>query len=160
MDRLMRATALATLLILPTLVAAQADELFKLNNSRNISCGRSLKPGKLRIATCTSYTYLFNAKTSEYFRCEVSLAVTRDKKEVITALSDGHCERRPRIFEADSSYSFDAVETEPPDTNSYFGAGGYSVWAADTRQQKVRGCITISTGLGSDVSKCIDMKFK
>jgi hypothetical protein len=25
---------------------------------------------------------------------------------------------------------------------------------------KVRGCITISSGLGSDISKCVDMKFE
>jgi len=31
---------------------------------------------------------------------------------------------------------------------------------ADTTAQKVRGCITIASGLGSDVSKCLDMTFQ
>jgi hypothetical protein len=152
--------AFGTLLIWPLLAAARADELFKLGNSQNISCGRSLKRGKLKIATCTSYTYIFNVKTSEYFRCHASLAVARDAREVITVNTDGYCERKSRIFDSDSSYDFDAAETEPPSTNAFFGKGGYSVWAADTGQQKVRGCITIDTGLGSDVSRCVEMKFK
>ena len=32
--------------------------------------------------------------------------------------------------------------------------------AADTTQQKLRGCIIISSGLGSDISKCLDMTFQ
>ncbi|MGZ5961746.1 MAG: hypothetical protein ACXWLE_11770, partial [Rhizomicrobium sp.] len=55
-----------------TLGSACADE-FKLSNSQRIACGRGLSAGKLRTAKCTSYTYVFNAKTSEYFRCQVSL---------------------------------------------------------------------------------------
>jgi hypothetical protein len=55
---------------------------------------------------------------------------------------------------------FDATETEPPNTNSFFGPGGYSVWAADTSAQKLRGCITISSGLGTDITKCLDMTFQ
>jgi hypothetical protein len=160
MENRMTRIALGALLTLPPFVAAQADELFRLVHTGNIACGRSLKPGKLRVATCSSYSYLFNVRTSEYFRCHASLAVTRDKKEVITALTDGNCERKPRIFEADSRYEFDAAETEPPNTNSFFGPGGFSVWAADTQQQKVRGCITIATGPDSDVSRCVDMTFK
>ena len=140
--------------------AAQADELFKLSNNQKISCSRGLAPGKLNTATCKSYTYLFNTKTSEYFRCQVSLALTRDNKEVINVQTDGGCTKRPRIFEADGHYDFDATETEPPNTNSFFGQGGYSIWAADTTQQKVRGCIIISSGLGSDISKCLDMTFQ
>ncbi|MBV9530738.1 MAG: hypothetical protein JO283_06650, partial [Bradyrhizobium sp.] len=92
--------------------------------------------------------------------CQISLALTRDNKEVISVQSDGSCTKKPRIFETDSTYAFDATETEPPNTNTYFGQGGYSVWAADTTQQKVRGCITISSGLGSDISKCLDMPFQ
>ena len=148
-------------LLLSTLVgAAQADELFKLSNSQKISCSRGLAPGKLNTATCKSYAYVFNTKTSEYFRCQVSLALTRDNKEVINVQSDGSCTKKPRIFETDSNYEFDATETEPPNTNSFFGQGGYSIWAADTTQQKVRGCIIISSGLGSDISKCLDMTFQ
>jgi hypothetical protein len=140
--------------------AARAEDLFRLANQQNISCSRGLAPGKLNTATCTSYTYVFNTKTSEYFRCQVSLALTRDNKEVINVQSDGRCIKKPRIFDADSSYDFDATETAPPNTNSFFGQGGYSIWAADTMQQKVRGCITISSGLGSDISKCLDMNFQ
>ena len=138
---------------------AQADE-FKLSNSQRISCSRGLSAGKLNTATCKSYAYIFNVRTSEYFRCQVSLALTRDNKEVINVQADGGCTKRPRIFDNDSSYSFDAAETEPPNTNSFFGSGGYSVWASDNTAQRVRGCITIASGLGSDVSKCLDMTFQ
>jgi hypothetical protein len=139
--------------------AARADE-FKLSNNQKISCSRGLAPGKLNTATCKSYTYIFNVKTSEYFRCQVSLALTRDNKEVINVQTDGGCVKKPRIFDTESSYSFDAAETEPPNTNSFFGTGGYSIWASDNTAQKVRGCIIISSGLGSDISKCLDMTFQ
>ena len=68
--------------------------------------------------------------------------------------------QKPRIFDTDSNYAFDATETEPPNTNSFFGPGGYAVWASDTATRKLRGCITISSGLGSDISKCLDMTFQ
>ena len=139
--------------------AAQADE-FKISNNQRISCSRGLAPGKLKTSTCKSYAYVFNTKTSEYFRCQVSLALTRDNKEVINVQTDGGCTKKPRIFDTDSSYSFDATETEPPNTNSFFGTGGYAVWASDNTALKVRGCLTISSGLGSDISKCLDMKFE
>ena len=138
---------------------AHADD-FKLSNNQRISCSRGLSPGKLNTATCRSYAYIFNVKTSEYYRCQVTLALTRDNKEVINVQNDGSCVKRPRIFETDSSYSFDATETEPPNTNSFFGPGGYAIWASDNNNLKVRGCIIISSGLGSDISKCIDMKFE
>src|SRR5215468_5240393 len=151
----------AAVLSLVTLVSfACAEELFKLSNNQRISCSRGLAAGKLNTATCKSYTYLFNVKTSEYFRCQVSLALTRDNKEVINVQADGSCTKKPRVFDADSTYAFDATETEPPNTNSFFGQGGYAIWAADTTQQKLRGCITISSGLGSDISKCLDMTFQ
>src|SRR6266576_577169 len=147
-------------LLLVTLVGvARADE-YKLSNNQRISCSRGLSAGKLNTATCKSYAYLFNIKTSEYFRCMVSLALTRDNKEIINIQTDGSCARKPRIFEADSSYSFDATETEAPNTNSFFGPGGYAVWASDNNAQKVRGCISISSGPGSDISKCLDMTFQ
>ena len=149
----------AMALTLVTLVAARADD-YQLSHNQRISCSRGLAPGKLNTATCKSYTYLFNTKTSEYFRCQVSLALTRDNKEVINVQTDGGCIKKPRIFETDGHYDFDATETEPPNTNSFFGPGGYSVWAADTTAQKIRGCIVISSGLGSDISKCLDMTFQ
>src|SRR5258708_2254027 len=139
---------------------AEADE-FKLSNNQRISCSRGLSAGKLNTATCKSYAYLFNVKTSEYFRCQVALVLTRDNKEVINVQTDGGCVKKPRIFDTDSNYSFDATETEPPNTNSFFGPGGYAVWASDNTAQKVRGCITISSGLSAgDVTKCLDMKFE
>ena len=138
---------------------AHADD-FELSHNQRIACSRGLSAGKLNTATCKSYAYIFNTKTSEYFRCTVSLALTRDNKEVINVQTDGGCVKKPRIFETDSHYSFDATETEAPNTNSFFGPGGYAIWAADTTAQKVRGCVTISSGLGSDISKCLDMTFQ
>jgi hypothetical protein len=149
--------ALSFVTLVPT--ARAADE-FQLSHNQRISCSRGLSAGKLNTATCKSYAYIFNVKTSEYFRCTVSLALTRDNKEVINVQTDGGCTKKPRIFETDSNYSFDATETEAPNTNSFFGPGGYAVWASDTTARKVRGCITISSGLGSDISKCLDMTFE
>ena len=139
---------------------AEAADEFKLSSNQRISCGRGLSAGKLNSATCKSFAYLFNSKTSEYFRCSVSLSLTRDNKEILNVQSDGGCVKKPRIFDADGNYSFDATETEPPNTNSFFGTGGYAVWVSDNTARKVRGCITIASGLGSDVVKCIDMKFE
>ena len=153
-----KGAVLSAVVALTLPVAAEADE-FKLSNNQRISCSRGLSPGKLTTATCRSYAYLFNAKTSEYFRCSVSLAMTRDNKEVINVQTDGGCAKRERIFETDGNYTFDAAETEPPNTNSFFGSGGYAVWASDVASRKLRGCIIIASGLGTDVSKCIDMTF-
>lgn len=139
--------------------AAEADD-FKLSNNQRISCSRGLAPGKLTTAACRSYAYLFNVKTSEYFRCSVSLSMTRDAKEIISTQSDGSCLKKPRIFDTDGNYAFDATETEPPNTNSFFGTGGYAIWASDTTAQKLRGCIMLTTGLGGELSKCVDMKFE
>ena len=159
MNHVMKIGLGAALSIMALTPAAEADE-FKLSNNQRIACSRGLAPGKLNTATCKSYAYVFNVKTSEYFRCQVSLALTRDNKEVINVQADGGCTKKPRIFDADSNYVFDATETEPPNTNSFFGTGGYSIWASDNTQQRVRGCITISSGLGSDISKCLDMTFQ
>src|SRR6201985_592795 len=143
---LVRLSLLAALSVLASVSLARADELFRLSNNQRISCSRGLAAGKLNTATCKSYTYIFNVKTSEYFRCQVTLALTRDNKEVINVQTDGGCSRKPRIFDTDSSYSFDATETEPPNTNSFFGTGGYAVWASDNTTQKLRGSLTISSG--------------
>ena len=80
--------------------AAQADD-FKLSHNQRIACSRGLAAGKLNTATCKSYAYVFNVKTSEYFRCQVSLALTRDNKEVINVQTDGGCTKKPRVFEND-----------------------------------------------------------
>src|SRR5258708_13096940 len=97
--------------------AAQADE-FKLVSNQRIACGRGLAPGKLNTATCKSYAYLFNAKTSEYFRCQVTLALTRDNKEVINVQADGGCAKSPRIFDTDPNYSFHPTATNHPNPNA------------------------------------------
>jgi hypothetical protein len=95
--------SLGLALLLVTLVpTARADE-FRLSNNQRISCSRGLSAGKLNTATCKSYAYVFDIKTSEYFRCQVSLALTRDNKEVINVQSDGGCTKKPRIFETDSN---------------------------------------------------------
>jgi len=159
MNYVMKVCSGVALLFVTLVPVAHADE-FKLSNNQRISCSRGLSPGKLNTATCKSFAYIFNVKTSEYFRCQISLALTRDNKEVINVQADGNCAKRPRIFDTDSSYSFDATETEPPNTNSFFGTGGYAVWASDNNARKVRGCIIISSGLGSDISKCLDMTFQ
>ena len=151
---------LGVALSLVTLVAGCPGGRFQAQQQPENFLQPRPRAGKLNTATCKSYAYIFNVKTSEYFRCQVSLALTRDNKEVINVQTDGGCTKKPRIFETDSSYSFDATETEPPNTNSFFGPGGYSVWASDNTAQKVRGCITISSGLGSDISKCLDMTFQ
>jgi hypothetical protein len=137
---------------------AIADE-FKLSESQRISCTRGHHAGKLSTVTCRSYVYVFNIRTTEYFRCSAALAMTRDNKEVINVRTDGGCVKKSRIFETDSTYSFDATETEPPSMNSLFGTGGYAVWASDNAAQRIRGCIVISSGLGSDISQCLDMTF-
>jgi hypothetical protein len=138
---------------------ANADE-FKLGENQSISCTRGHRPGKLSTAVCKSYAYVFNVKTSEYFRCSVALALTRDHKEMINVHSDGGCVRKLRIFGNDSLYSFAAAETGTRNMNSIFGAGGHAVWASDSAARRIRGCIIMSSGLGSDLSKCVDMRFR
>jgi hypothetical protein len=137
---------------------AIADE-FKLSDSQRISCTRGHRAGKLSTVTCRSYVYVFNVRTTEYFRCSAALAMTRDNKEVINVHTDGGCVKKSRIFETDSTYSFDATETEPPSMNSIFGTGGHVVWASDNTAQRIRACIVVSSGLGSDISQCLDMTF-
>jgi hypothetical protein len=41
-----------------------------------------------------------------------------------------------RIFAEDGNYAFDAAETEPTNTNSFYGSGGYVMWANDTSRPK------------------------
>src|SRR3981189_526679 len=142
----------AALLLMTLVPVVHADE-FKLSNNQRISCSRGLSPGKLNTATCKSYAYIVNVKTLEYFRCQVTLALTRDNKEVINVQTDGGCTKKPRIFETDSHYEVDATETEPPNTNSFFGPGGTAIRDSDTASEKIGDCITISSGLGSEVSK-------
>ena len=159
MNHVMKFCWAAALSLMTLAPAARADD-FKLSHNQRISCSRGLAPGKLNTATCKSYTYLFNTKTSEYFRCQVSLALTRDNKEVINVQTDGGCTKKPRIFETDVHYDFRRHRDRAAEHQFVLRPGGYSIWAADTTAQKVRGCITISSGLGSDISKCLDMTFQ
>ena len=78
MDHVIKLILSAALSLMTLASAAAADELFKLSNNQRISCSRGLAAGKLNTSTCKSYTYVFNTKTSEYFRCQVSLALTRE----------------------------------------------------------------------------------
>ncbi len=141
----MPALSFVTLVPVAQIFPAYADD-FELSHIQRIACSRGLSAGKLNTATCKSYAYIFNTKTSEYFRCTVSLALTRDNKEVITSRPTAAASRSPASSTTISHYAFDATETEPPNTNSFFGPGGYAIWASDTTAQKVRGCITISSG--------------
>jgi hypothetical protein len=66
---------------------------------------------------------------------------------------------KTRIFPEDSNYSFDATETEPPNTNSFFGSGGSAIWVSDNTKLNVKGCIQLVVGVAPDVLKCVDMTF-
>lgn len=139
---------------------ALSADVYKLGNNQRISCNRGLTPGKLQNITCKSFAYLFNSVTSEFYRCQVSVVVIRDAKTVLKTETDGKCSSLGRIFSADSSYSFDATETEPPNTNSFFGSGGTAIWVSDNTSPKVRGCIRLVTGIGPELQNCVDMTFE
>lgn len=151
---------LAALLVSGLAPGLASADSFRLGGNQRISCSRGLSAGKVSTATCSSYAYLFNTTTSEYFRCSVSLELKRNNKEVLDVRTDGGCKQRPRVFPESSTYTFEAAETEPPNTNSFFGSGGYAVWASDNSQRKVRGCIIVASGLGSEVTRCVDMTFE
>ena len=78
-------------------------------------------------------------------------------KEILKTDSDGSCRSKGRIFSEDSNYAFDATETEPPNTNAFFGSGGTAIWVADTSKPKIRGCIELVVGVAPDVLKCVEM---
>jgi hypothetical protein len=139
--------------------SARSADIYKLSNNQRVSCNRSLTAGKLQNIACKSYAYVFNSVTSDFYRCQVSAAVTRDAKQVLKSEADGSCTPLGRIFPTDSSYSFDATETEPPNTNSFFGSGGTAIWVADATALKVKGCIQLVTGVGPDMLSCVDMTF-
>lgn len=141
------------------IAGAHAADDFKLSNNQRIACGRGLTAGKLQNINCKSFAYIFNSKTSEFYRCQVSVGVTRDNKEVLKVDTDGSCVLKARIFAEDSSYAFDATETEPPNTNAFFGSGGTAIWVSDNTALKARGCILLNVGVAPDVLKCVDMTF-
>ncbi len=139
---------------------ASCADMYKISNNQRISCSRGLTPGKLQNINCKSFAYVFDNITSEFYRCQVSVAVTRDNRTVLKTEADGKCTSLGRIFPTDSSYSFDATETEPPNTNSFFGSGGTAIWVSDAASLKVRGCIQLATGIGPDLLNCVDMTFE
>ncbi len=140
---------------------ASAAEEIKLSSNQRISCGRGLMPGKLQTSTCRSYAYIFNTKTTEYYRCAAGVTVTKDNKDLLKIDTEGTCQKKERLFKGDSSYSFDAAETEGPNTNSFFGPGGYVIWASDNTKLAAKACFTITiTGSQNDVLRCVDMKFE
>jgi len=90
----------------------------------------------------------------------VSLALTRDNKEVINVQTDGAAQESPASSRPTSNYSFDATETEPPNTNSFFGPA-VTRMASDTTTRKVRGCIHHLLRPPAPTSpKCLDMAFQ
>ena len=138
--------------------ARAADEI-KLSNNQRIACGRGLNAGKLQNINCKSYAYIFNTRSSEFYRCQVSVGVTRDNREVLKVDTDGACTLKARVFPNDSSYAFDATETEPPNTNAFFGSGGTAIWVSDSTKLAAKGCILLNVGVGPDVLRCVDMTF-
>ena len=159
MSRFLKLVSVFTLSVFAGIGAAHATDEFKLSNNQRISCGRGLNAGKLQNINCKSYAFIFNTKTSEFYRCQVSVAVTRDNKEVLKVDTDGSCALKARAFPGDSNYSFDATETEPPNTNSFFGSGGTALWVSDNSALKAKGCIMLNVGVGPDVLRCVDMTF-
>ncbi len=156
--RIFAVTVIACALALPS--AAHADATFRLSHNHRISCSKVLMPGKQQAISCKSYAYLFNTVTSEFYRCEAQVSVTHDVSKILETNGSGTCKLKTKIFSDNSSYGFDAVETEPPNTNAFFGSGGTAIWAADVSTRKVRACIELATGISSPVLKCVDMNFE
>jgi len=150
--------ATACALALP--VRAQAEATFRLSHNHRISCSKILMPGKQQVISCKSYAYLFNTVTSEFYRCEALVSVRRDVSTVLGADGSGSCRLKTKVFPDQSTYDFDAVETEPPNTNAFFGSGGMAIWAADTSTRKVRACIELAAGVSPPVLRCVDMNFE
>jgi hypothetical protein len=153
------ALAACAVLLLAASPDAQGAETFKLSNNHRITCSRALAPGKMQTVGCRSHAYVMNTATSEFYRCEVSIEIMRDSREIKNTSSSGRCVSRGRMFSTDSNYTFDATETEPPNTNAFFGSGGMAIWVSDTTARKVRGCIDLATGIGDNVLQCVDMEF-
>jgi hypothetical protein len=151
----------AALAALPIVVsAASAADDIKLSSNQRISCGRGLMAGKLQTSTCRSYAYIFNSHTTEYYRCSAGVTVTKDNKDLLKVDTEGACQKKQRLFTGDSNYSFDAAETEGPNTNSFFGPGGYVIWVSDNTKFAAKACFTITLSGNQDVLRCVDMKFE
>lgn len=156
--RILAAILMTGALALPS--DAHADATFRLSHNHRISCSKILMPGKRQAIGCKSYAYLFNMMTSEFYRCEAQVTVTRDSSKILGTDKSGSCKLKTKVFPDNSNYDFDAVETEPPNTNAFFGSGGTAIWAADSMTRKVRACIELGTGISSPVLQCMDMTFE
>jgi len=156
--KIFAAAAVACALALPS--DAHADATFRLSHNHRISCSKILMPGKRQAIGCKSYAYLFNTATSEFYRCEAQVTVTRDASKILGTDKSGSCKLKTKVFSDNSNYDFDAVETEPPNTNAFFGNGGTAIWAADTTARKVRACIELGIGISSPVLQCMDLTFE
>ena len=73
----------------------------------------------------------FQYETSEFYRCQVNVGVTRDNKEVLKVDTDGSCKLKGRIFPSDSNYAFDATETGTAEYKLLLRLGG-TIWVADS----------------------------
>jgi len=155
---ILAAAVMACVLTLP--VRAHAEATFRLSHNHRISCSKLLMPGRRQEISCKSYAYLFNTVTSEFYRCEARVSATRDSSMVLGAEGSGSCELKTKVFPDQSNYDFDAVETEPPNTNAFFGSGGTAIWVADTSARKVRACIELAGDVSPPVLKCVDMSFE
>ena len=161
LPRLLKTTFAALLFAGASASMAHAADDIKLSSNQRISCNRGLMQGKLQTSTCRSYAYIFNTKTSEYYRCTAGVTVTKDNKELMKIDTEGNCQKRARVFSNDSSYSFDGAETEGPNTNSFFGPGGYVMWISDNAQLAAKACFIVTvSGSEKEVERCVDMKFE
>ena len=147
MNHVMKFCSGVALLFVTLVPAAEADE-FRLSNNQRISCSRGLSAGKLNTATCKSYAYIFNVKTSEYYRCGAAALTLRQQRVInvrpTAAAQETHLRHR-------FSYSLKPKPRRP--TQFVFNRWLRGV---DQRQHctKVRGCIIISSA-SADISKCL-----
>src|ERR1700744_5240429 len=76
--------------------ASAADDI-KLSSNQRISCGRGLMAGKLQTSSCRSYAYVFNDKTTQYYRCSAGVPVTKDNKALLKMDTEGSCQKKARL---------------------------------------------------------------
>ena len=90
-------------------------------------------------------------------------ALTDPESETILKIANSIWYRRGLTFKEDflnTNRKYFNAEITGLDFSSPEAADIINRWVSDNTKQKVRGCITISSGLGSDISKCLDMTFQ
>src|SRR3569623_3822895 len=97
--------------------AAHADATFRLSHNHRISCSKVLMPGKQQAIGCKSYAYLFNTMTSEFYRCEAQVKVTRDATKDLGTDKSCSCKLKTKVISDDSKYDIAADATEQPNAN-------------------------------------------